>query len=114
MLSGIIKSVGLGATIQTAELDDDSVTAPKIAGAPANTYTQTYSTADRTIANPTAAAPGDLVASSSGSGAVWGASSEANFDKIGTAVDALVADNLDLRKAVTALIDDLQTIGLVG
>ena len=29
MLSGIIKSVGLGATIQTAELDNDSVTAAK-------------------------------------------------------------------------------------
>ena len=111
MLSGIIKSVGLGATIQTAELDDDSVTAPKIAGAPANTYTQTYSTADRTVANPTATAPGDLVATE-GSG--WGANSEANFDKIGTAIDALVADNLDLRQAISALIDDLQTIGLVG
>ena len=111
MLSGIIKSVGLGATIQTAELDNDSVTAPKIAGAPANTYTQTYSTADRTVANPTATAPGDLVATE-GSG--WGANSEANFDKIGTAIDALVADNLDLRQAISALIDDLQTIGLVG
>ena len=31
MLSGIIKSVGLGATIQTAELDNDSVTSAKIA-----------------------------------------------------------------------------------
>ena len=111
MLSGIIKSVGLGATIQTAELDNDSVTAPKIAGAPANTYTQTYSTADRTVANPTATAPGDLVATESSG---WGANSEANFDKIGTAIDALVADNLDLRQAVSALIDDLQTIGLVG
>ena len=111
MISGIIKSVGLGATIQTAELDDDSVTAPKIAGAPANTYTQTYSTADRTVANPTATAPGDLDATESSG---WGASSEANFDKIGTAIDALVADNLDLRQAVTALIDDLQTTGVFG
>ena len=31
MISGIIKSVGLGATIQTAELDNDSVTSAKIA-----------------------------------------------------------------------------------
>ena len=111
MLSGIIKSVGLGATIQTAELDNDSVTAPKIAGAPANTYTQTYSTANRTVENPTAVAPGDLVATESSG---WGANSEANFDKIGTAIDALVADNLDLRQVISALIDDLQTIGLVG
>ena len=75
-------------------------------------YTQTYSTPDKTISNPTATAPGDLGATQSGS--AWGASSEANFDKIGTALDALVADNLDLRKAVTALIDDLQALGLVG
>jgi hypothetical protein len=76
----------------------------------AEAYTQTYSTADRTIAAPTAEAPGDLVATEGG----WGASSEANFDKIHDTLDKLVADNLDLRQAVTALIDDLQEIGLVG
>lgn len=73
-------------------------------------YTQTYSTADRTIANPTATAPGDLVATNNG----WGASSEANFDKIWAALDALVADNLDLRQAITALIDDLQEAGVLS
>ena len=110
MISGVIKSlVNTGTTIQTAELDNDSVTAPKIAGAPANTYVQTYSTADRTVSNPTALAPGDLTATNNG----WGANSEANFDKIGTAIGALVDDNLDLRKALTALIDDMQTIGLI-
>ena len=53
---------------------------------------------------------GDLVATNNG----WGASTEANFDKITTAVDQLIADNLDLRKAVAALITDLQTKGLLG
>lgn len=77
---------------------------------PSNTYTQTYSTADRTIADPTATAVGDLVATNNG----WGANSEANFDKIHDAIDKLVADNLDLRKAVTALIDDLQHQGLIN
>ena len=76
----------------------------------ADAYTQTYSTADRTVANPTATAPGDLVATSGG----WGADSEANFDKISACLDALVADNLDLRQAMPALIDDLQEIGLAG
>ncbi len=69
-----------------------------------NTYTKTYSTEDRTLENPTAVAVGDLVATSGG----WGASSEANFDKVGTAIDALIADNLDLRKIISALIDDVK------
>ncbi len=68
-----------------------------------NTYTQTYSTADRTLEAPTAVAVGAL-----GNGAN-GASSTANFDKIGVAIDALIADNLDLRKIITALIDDIQS-----
>ena len=70
-------------------------------------YTQTYSTPDRTVANPTAVAVGDL-----GNGAS-GASSAGNFDKIEVAVDALIADNLNLRKLVTALIDDLQEAGVL-
>ena len=74
----------------------------------AGAYTQTYSTADKTISNPTAVAVGDL-----GNGAS-GASSTGNFDKIEVAIDALIADNLDLRKAITAIIDDLQAVGLVG
>ncbi len=69
-------------------------------------YTQTYSTADRTLEAPTAVAVGDL-----GNGAS-GASSAGNFDKIEVAIDALIADNLDLRKIVTALIDDLQATHL--
>lgn len=70
-------------------------------------YTQTYSTPDRTVANPTAVAVGDL-----GNGAN-GASSTGNFDKIEEAIDALIADNLNLRKIVTALIDDLQERGTI-
>ena len=65
------------------------------------TYTKTYSTEDRTLANPTATAVGAL-----GNGAN-GASSTANFDKIAVAIDALIADNLDLRQMFAALIDDV-------
>ncbi len=66
------------------------------------TYTLTYSTVDRTLSAPTATVVGDL-----GNGAD-GASSTANFDKIQVAIDALIADNLDLRKIVAGLITDLK------
>ncbi len=67
-----------------------------------NVYTLTYSTVDRTLSAPTAVAVGAL-----GNGAN-GASSTANFDKIAVAIDALIVDNLDLRKIVAALITDFQ------
>ena len=66
------------------------------------TYTLTYSTVDRTLATPTATAVGAL-----GNG-TNGASSTGNFDKIATAIDALIVDNLDLRKIVAALVTDLK------
>lgn len=74
-------------------------------------YTQTYSTGNKTVAAPTCATMGDLVATQNSG---WGSSTEAGFDKITTAVDELIADNLDLRQAVTSIIDDLQALGLVA
>ncbi len=65
-------------------------------------YTLTYSTVDRTLSAPTAVAVGAL-----GNGSD-GASSTGNFDKIGVAIDALIADNLDLRKMLASLITDLK------
>jgi hypothetical protein len=79
----------------------------------------------------TLAAVGDLVAVQNTG---WGATAEADFDKIWdgidkaaadvaalkTAIDAnnaqidnLIADNLDLRQALTSLIDDLQLSGVI-
>ncbi len=69
-----------------------------------NTYTQTYSTKDRTLEAPTATVVGDLVATQNTG---WGSSTEAGFDSIATAIDALIADNLDLRKLVASLVADL-------
>ncbi len=66
------------------------------------TYTLTYETVLRELAAPTAVAVGAL-----GNGAN-GASSTGNFDKIGVAVDALIADNLNLRKVLAALITELK------
>ncbi len=66
------------------------------------TYTLTYDTVIRELAAPTAVAVGAL-----GNGAN-GASSTVNFDKIGTAIDALIADNLNLRKIIAALVTDMK------
>ena len=68
-------------------------------------YTLTYSTVLRTLATPTGVTMGDLVATENTG---WGASTEAGFDKITTAIDQLIADNLNLRKVVAALITDFQ------
>ena len=91
---------------------------------PSSAYTQTYSTGDKTIAAPTAtavvltnlddgSANNTLAAIGDTSAASESANIEVNFDKIGDEINALIADNLDLRKAVTSLIDDLQAQGLV-
>jgi hypothetical protein len=58
-------------------------------------YTQTYNTADKTIAALTSAV------------AAGATPTKAEFD-------ALRADHIDLLQGVTALIDDLQALGLVG
>lgn len=76
--------------------------------AQAGAYTQTYATADKTHANPTATAPGDLVATDGG----WGYSTEANADKVHDTLDKLVADMADIKQLVNAVIDDLQAYGL--
>lgn len=82
-------------------------------------YTQTYSTADKTVANPTAATLTDstggtadqTLAAISGSGA--DADINNNFAELADEVNKLVADNLDLRQGLTAVIDDLQSLGLL-
>ena len=80
---------------------------------PTATATQTYSTADWTISAPTAAGI-TITATEETGGGIWGCNTEAEMDAIETAIDALVVDNLDLRKAVTAIIDLLQSQGLLG
>ena len=69
-------------------------------------YTQTYATANKTVAAATA------IAGSSSAGAN-GYSSAAEAAAIQTAINALVADDLDNRQTLNALIDDLQALGLV-
>jgi len=76
---------------------------------PSAAYTQTYSTALRTVANATQSTP-----PAGGTGATAGAyDSAANRDLMIASITAGAADLLALKKVVTAIIDDLQTAGIL-
>lgn len=74
-----------------------------------STYTQTYSTADTTVANATVAAVATTGATNS---SPYGYSGATQADAIPVAINALAADVLQLKKVVTQIIDDLQAAGL--
>lgn len=99
---------------------------------PVSTYTQTYSTADRTVAAPTgttlagtltgtvdstmedvaaiALSTSDTYTDAAVNAAVNTAITATNLQlkELQTTVNALIADDLDNRKTITAIIDDLQ------
>lgn len=71
--------------------------------------TQTYATATRTHANPTAAA---VATTASTTTTPFGYTTSAQADAIVTAVNALVADMANVKQFVNTLADDLQAYGL--
>lgn len=73
-------------------------------------YTQTYSTADKTHANPTATS---VTTTSSTSTSPFGYT-QAQADAIVTAINALIVDVADVKALANSIIDDLQALGLVG
>lgn len=81
-------------------------------------YTQTYSTGDKTIANPTAATLTVTDGAGTNDGTIGAitdnASTIAAVQELANQINKLVADNLDLRQAITSIIDDLQAFGLVA
>ena len=95
-------------------------------GATGAAYTQTYSTADRTISAPTAdtltdsstgSAADQIIADITSAANVGSADVEPVSDaiaKLAEEVNALIVDNLDLRKGLTAVIDDLQAFGIAS
>ena len=80
-------------------------------------YTQTYSTADKTHANPTAAAL--TVTDGAGTndntiGAITAAASViAAVQELADEINKLVTDLADVKQVVNSVIDDLQTLGLL-
>ena len=106
-----------------------------VSGAPTSAYTQTYSTAAKTVPNATVAAQSDTVGAAVASTGATAVSpygyTEAQANAIVanvntlktdaaahttaiTAINALAADVLALKKVITAIIDDGQTLGLFG
>lgn len=81
-------------------------------------YTQTYSTAHKSVLAATAGAltVADGAGTNDGTiGAITdNATTIAAVQELAAAINALIADNLQLRKNVNALIDDLQALGMVG
>lgn len=70
-------------------------------------YTQTYATADKTHADPTATS----VATTAAATLQFGYA-EAQANAIPVAINALIVDLADLKQLVNSLIDDLQTLGI--
>ncbi len=83
---------------------------PVAGNAVGSTITQTYSTVASTVLNSTFTSKGDLGATQNTG---WGASSEANFDKITTGLDQLNVDLTALKGNVNYIIDRLQALGLM-
>lgn len=80
-------------------------------------FTQTYSTAARTVPAATAVAVtlADGAGTNDGSAAAISdvATAKAAIQELNATITALIADNLALRKTQNAIIDTLQELGLV-
>ena len=99
-------AAGVNLALPNTDLSVRSITASLGLGVEAPpAYTQTFSTADRTIANATV---------STDIGAFTDPPSAAEMALLRTFVNALKADAADLRQGLTAVIDDLQAAKIVS
>ena len=73
-------------------------------------YTQTYSTADKTHANPTGVSVATTAATNS---SPFGYTGAAQADAIVTNLNAAIVDLADIKQLVNSVIDDLQLLGLL-
>lgn len=77
----------------------------------ASAYTQTFSTASRTVANNTSSA---VATTASTNVAPFGYTTSAQADAIVTAINALRTDVDNAKKAINQVIDDMQTYGILA
>ena len=99
-------AVGVDLPLPNTDLSVRSISASLGIGSEApSVYTQTFATADRTIANATVGT--DI-------GAFTDPPSAAEMALLRTFVNALKADGADLRQGLTAVIDDLQAAKIVA
>ena len=114
-LSGFLKTQGAGTQLGNGTSDTLGFFGATPVDQP-SAYTQTYNTGNKTVANPTAATLTDN-SGGTASQTIAAISDSATKNAIASLTDEvnkLVADNLDLRQAITSIIDDLQELGLVG
>lgn len=80
-------------------------------------YTQTYATADKTHANPTAAALTVTDGTGTNDGTIGAITADASViaavQEIAAQIAKLVADDADTKQLVNSVIDDLQTLGIL-
>lgn len=81
-------------------------------------YTQTFSTADKTIANATAAVLTVTDGAGTNNGTIDAITADASViaavQELADQINKLIADGADLRQGLTAVIDDLQAANVVG
>ncbi len=92
-------------------LDVLAALVPLVAPASPTAFTQTYATADTTVAAATVAAVATTAATQT---VPFGYGSQAQADAIPVAINALTADVLQLRKLINKLIDIDQAAGLAS
>lgn len=84
---------------------------------PVATYTQTYSTADRTHAAPTATALTVADGAGTNDGTIPAITNNATtitaVQELAAAINALIVDLADTKQLVNSVIDDLQAVGIV-
>lgn len=81
-------------------------------------YTQTYATADKTHANPTAAALTVTDGAGTNDNTIGAITADASViaavQELADEINKLVTDLADVKQLVNAVIDDLQALGFVG
>lgn len=116
--------IHIGAGGRLEDQNGNIIDLTQLLGAALSAYTQTYSTANRTVAAPTSAVltyPGsgnlfDAVAADllinvrTDSTANAVADIVVNLKSIADALNQLIADDLDNRQAINSIIDDLQAL----
>lgn len=96
--------IGALGTAQVAHMKVESPV-----GGPIATLTQTYATADGTLASPSAAAMGTTVVTST---SPFGYATTTQGNDVATQINALRVDLLDLAQFVNSVVDNLQKVGI--
>lgn len=109
---------GTGTTFYVKESGSSSTGWRAIPGAVSSAYTQTYATASRTQSNPTAAALTVTDGTGTNDGTIGAITADASViaavQEIAAMVAKIITDHANTKQVLNSVIDDLQTISLLG